>query len=127
MLGVFFFQAEDGIRDGHVTGVQTCALPIWNSAAARNPMPAARNATMRSGTPASSATTRRSDLRETPVRRSRLKGRLRSATPAVTLTARLQPATTRLIRITTLLSCCNSVMVRVLAELISLSVVGGPL
>src|SRR5439155_6495673 len=29
----FFFQAEDGIRDGHVTGVQTCALPI--SAAAR--------------------------------------------------------------------------------------------
>src|SRR6266581_2834444 len=25
---VFFFQAEDGIRDGRVTGVQTCALPI---------------------------------------------------------------------------------------------------
>src|SRR5690606_40980452 len=25
----FFFQAEDGIRDFHVTGVQTCALPIW--------------------------------------------------------------------------------------------------
>src|SRR5215208_5543324 len=24
----FFFQAEDGIRDGHVTGVQTCDLPI---------------------------------------------------------------------------------------------------
>src|SRR5690625_5919752 len=24
----FFYQAEDGIRDGHVTGVQTCALPI---------------------------------------------------------------------------------------------------
>src|SRR5207253_7271189 len=24
----FFCQAEDGIRDGHVTGVQTCALPI---------------------------------------------------------------------------------------------------
>src|SRR5690625_7706208 len=23
-------QAEDGIRGGHVTGVQTCALPIWN-------------------------------------------------------------------------------------------------
>src|SRR5690625_2454004 len=31
----FFFQAEDGIRDGHVTGVQTCALPI--SHAARGP------------------------------------------------------------------------------------------
>src|SRR6266702_4703671 len=27
----FFFQAEDGIRDGHVTGVQTCALPILAS------------------------------------------------------------------------------------------------
>src|SRR5437870_5853628 len=26
----FFFQAEDGIRDGHVTGVQTCALPIYH-------------------------------------------------------------------------------------------------
>src|SRR5439155_3717389 len=25
---LFFFQAEDGIRGGHVTGVQTCALPI---------------------------------------------------------------------------------------------------
>src|SRR5690606_40338822 len=23
------FQAEDGMRDFHVTGVQTCALPIW--------------------------------------------------------------------------------------------------
>src|SRR6266508_6510412 len=29
VLCFFFFQAEDGIRDGHVTGVQTCALPIW--------------------------------------------------------------------------------------------------
>src|SRR5690625_8048994 len=28
MLVFFFFQAEDGIRAGHVTGVQTCALPI---------------------------------------------------------------------------------------------------
>src|SRR6266487_5716083 len=28
MWGCFFFQAEDGIRDGRVTGVQTCALPI---------------------------------------------------------------------------------------------------
>src|SRR5690606_40029504 len=30
----FFFQAEDGIRDFHVTGVQTCALPISASLAA---------------------------------------------------------------------------------------------
>ena len=27
----FFFQAEDGIRDWSVTGVQTCALPICDS------------------------------------------------------------------------------------------------
>src|SRR5690606_40061972 len=27
----FFFQADDGIRDFHVTGVQTCALPILSS------------------------------------------------------------------------------------------------
>src|SRR5205807_6866308 len=27
---IFFFQAEDGIRDYKVTGVQTCALPILN-------------------------------------------------------------------------------------------------
>src|SRR5690625_7917698 len=27
-MSFFFFQAEAGIRDGHVTGVQTCALPI---------------------------------------------------------------------------------------------------
>src|SRR5260221_1393797 len=30
----FFFQAEDGIRDHCVTGVQTCALPIWRRACA---------------------------------------------------------------------------------------------
>src|SRR5690606_41164791 len=29
----FFFQAEEGIRDFHVTGVQTCALPIYNKEA----------------------------------------------------------------------------------------------
>src|SRR5699024_11490697 len=31
-LVAFFFQAEDGIRDRNVTGVQTCALPIWVAA-----------------------------------------------------------------------------------------------
>ena len=33
-MDVFFFQAEDGIRDIGVTGVQTCALPISESLAA---------------------------------------------------------------------------------------------
>src|SRR5260221_9003435 len=33
LLFFFFFQAEDGIRDHCVTGVQTCALPICRSRA----------------------------------------------------------------------------------------------
>src|SRR6267154_3952554 len=35
MCVFFFFQAEDGIRDGRVTGVQTCALPISGGEAVR--------------------------------------------------------------------------------------------
>src|SRR5699024_12704814 len=33
----FFFQAEDGIRDRNVTGVQTCALPIYPCSMPRSP------------------------------------------------------------------------------------------
>ena len=36
MYFFFFVQAEDGIRDYDVTGVQTCALPIWKGFAVRN-------------------------------------------------------------------------------------------
>src|SRR5690625_3339968 len=36
MCVFFFFQAEDGIRDGHVTGVQTCALPICTTGPTAN-------------------------------------------------------------------------------------------
>src|ERR1022692_4588102 len=46
-------------------------------------------------------------LTGTPDSRSRLKGRLRSFSPAATLTARLHPATDRLTRITTSASCCH--------------------
>src|SRR5690606_41059031 len=41
---IFFFQAEDGIRAFHVTGVQTCALPIcratrqWSDSLKRSAM-----------------------------------------------------------------------------------------
>src|SRR5439155_13140413 len=41
------FQAEDGIRDGHVTGVQTCALPISaspNGEEEKSPAPPAKPA-----------------------------------------------------------------------------------
>src|SRR5690606_40320054 len=34
----FFFQAEDGIRDFHVTGVQTCALPILEAWVNKSPI-----------------------------------------------------------------------------------------
>src|SRR5438874_7832189 len=35
----FFFQAEAGIRHLYVTGVQTCALPIWNTAGRLSQLP----------------------------------------------------------------------------------------
>src|SRR2546429_2776978 len=42
----FFFQAEDGIRDVAVTGVQTCALPIslfeWSAQSKVDPLPVAK-------------------------------------------------------------------------------------
>src|SRR2546430_12874198 len=47
---VFFFQAEDGIRDLTVTGVQTCALPIYRWAprrGVRTPAPDRRRTSRR--------------------------------------------------------------------------------
>src|SRR3712207_7364664 len=54
---LFFFQAEDGIRDIGVTGVQTCALPIYVQrdrlhqpvAAVVTPVAVARRGTARRG------------------------------------------------------------------------------
>src|SRR5687767_15730352 len=45
----FFFQAEDGIRDKLVTGVQTCALPIFGSSASRRPTRRIRKCSKSSG------------------------------------------------------------------------------
>src|SRR5438270_9705932 len=49
----FFFQAEDGIRDLTVTGVQTCALPIYARCGLRSTLPArsSRSATHRRRAP----------------------------------------------------------------------------
>src|SRR5690349_23127498 len=47
----FFFQAEDGIRDLYVTGVQTCALPICTCGLTEPTAPATTRTTTR--TPAS--------------------------------------------------------------------------
>src|SRR5437879_12054346 len=41
---VYFFQAEDGIRDTSVTGVQTCALPISRKSRGLAPQPHLRRA-----------------------------------------------------------------------------------
>src|SRR2546430_17005866 len=50
MLRFFFFQAEDGIRDLTVTGVQTCALPISSTAVLEQapvaPLPAPTSSAM---------------------------------------------------------------------------------
>src|SRR5437667_3179531 len=52
---LFFFQAEDGIRDRDVTGVQTCALPIFAAPAVsagmskRAPQPASAASTIKAG------------------------------------------------------------------------------
>src|SRR5690606_39421054 len=46
-LPLFFFQAEDGIRDSHVTGVQTCALPISSVPPTGNLWPAFASSTVR--------------------------------------------------------------------------------
>src|SRR2546423_9120473 len=47
----FFFQAEDGIRDKLVTGVQTCALPIFPHARHREGGAAHRRPLPRGGAP----------------------------------------------------------------------------
>src|SRR5207249_9569704 len=51
-------QAEDGIRDRNVTGVQTCALPIWTPPTARDKRDrtrAMRNASVAASIPSASA------------------------------------------------------------------------
>src|SRR6266850_811341 len=61
----FFFQAEDGIRDYKVTGVQTCALPISAAAAprARRLLSASKYRTTRARDAPSAARTARSEER----------------------------------------------------------------
>src|SRR5207249_9682679 len=60
----FFFQAEDGIRDRNVTGVQTCALPIFAiSSRLASICPPARNRSVFPTTSASSFLPPRSEER----------------------------------------------------------------
>src|SRR5690625_7511879 len=62
MYYLFFFQAEDGIRDGHVTGVQTCALPI-SSPRPRNPSPSVVVADTLTGAPSAAVIARSEERR----------------------------------------------------------------
>src|SRR5699024_11767483 len=63
----FFFQAEDGIRDRNVTGVQTCALPILASlvwvARVRISSPTSRGRSARNARAAAGSSTGRSEER----------------------------------------------------------------
>src|SRR5205085_7357220 len=60
----FFFQAEDGIRDLTVTGVQTCALPIYCCPRSRTAEPMATTATIEelAGAASKKAPNQRSEL-----------------------------------------------------------------
>src|SRR6266481_2506937 len=71
---LFFFQAEDGIRDGTVTGVQTCALPILSCSPLRWSARCAariRRPDRISTTPSATSTTRRGFRPRTRRRSSR--------------------------------------------------------
>src|SRR2546430_11220680 len=77
MLCCFFFQAEDGIRDLTVTGVQTCALPISGRRSARgHSLRCLRTSSSRS----TSHSTRR--VLVWPTRASSLSPCAKTATPA---------------------------------------------
>src|SRR5882762_11182070 len=65
LICFFFFQAEDGIRDSSVTGVQTCALPISIT----------RESCEGGGPPRGSRAIRKPSGRITSKRSSRLSGR----------------------------------------------------
>src|SRR2546430_17684045 len=68
-LYFFFFQAEDGIRDLTVTGVQTCALPIWVGAWRTTPLPFSIILESRESSRTSRKARDRAERREVPVRR----------------------------------------------------------
>src|SRR6266496_6482627 len=63
ILVFFFFQAEDGIRDLYVTGVQTCALPISPAGTAAARQPARTAGSGRSSSPRAHRRARRSEER----------------------------------------------------------------
>src|SRR5437016_11997786 len=92
LCGVFFFfQAEDGIRDWSVTGVQTCALPIYRLPAPLLALDPARRSPARAGA------VRRRDRRAVPARADlRCRPRLPRADAARALLPRSEEHTSEL-------------------------------
>src|SRR5688572_31507860 len=76
ILFFFFFQAEDGIRDLTVTGVQTCALPISTM---RRRMGRAVSASMTTSSPTAACKTYWSDVASTIAGTDRKSTRLNSS------------------------------------------------
>ena len=62
-LSDFFFQAEDGIRGVAVTGVQTCALPIWSASSPDAVDRLSREALQPTGASAAACRTQRRTVR----------------------------------------------------------------
>src|SRR6266536_5620764 len=78
MITIFFFQAEDGIRDPLVTGVQTCALPILRRGGSDELERSVRNLSDRTATSDVEQIRRKIEMLEG--QRNDLKGRRAQAT-----------------------------------------------
>ena len=105
------------------------AMSSWDRrkrAAATRPTTIDTTATRSSGSALSSATTRRRTPMGTPVRRSRLNGRLRSLSPAAMFTARLQAAMIRLATMTTSVMSWTIARRRETFGVIASTTTGGP-
>src|SRR5262249_59754299 len=92
LLLFFFLQAEDGIRDGSVTGVQTCALPIsaaaptsrWSSSVKAAPsLPCLSNSSSTTWTPGATASGAASSEERPQIGRASCRERVESSGGAV--------------------------------------------
>src|SRR5258708_23726136 len=76
----FFFQAEDGIRDDLVTGVQTCALPIWPAQVTEALPPRTAQVRILAETPATWAPPQQTGLALVPARAAATRTQTETAT-----------------------------------------------
>src|SRR5258708_9880535 len=81
----FFFQAEDGIRDDLVTGVQTCALPIWPAQVTEALPPRTAQVRILARTPATWAPPQQTGLALVPARAAATRTQTYTATAVTKL------------------------------------------